>query len=279
MKPNFYVIGAAKAATTSLCDLIGTHPDVFFCGGKEPGFFSYNFSRGIDWYESLFAHAGTALALGEGSTTYSQTGLWPQTVKRLVSYSPDARIVYIVREPMRRIQSHWVQWRVEGRIEPGPFAEAVREVPALIDASLYWKQISVYRDYFPDERILVLFFEDFAARPDAVVRTVFKFLGLKTEVPLSDADRARNQSRHQRVPRLTGRLLHRLPGYYELRRRLPLWLRKPISPVLSKPFSEQPVWDEATRAWVLERVRPDARQFLRCYDKPPDYWATVTDSA
>ena len=51
MIPNFYVIGAAKAATTSLCGLIASHPDVFFCPVKEPGYFTYDYGRGVDWYE------------------------------------------------------------------------------------------------------------------------------------------------------------------------------------------------------------------------------------
>ncbi len=57
VKPNFFVIGAAKAGTTSLCELLGAHPDVFMCDPKEPGFFSLptKYKLGYDWYASLFA--------------------------------------------------------------------------------------------------------------------------------------------------------------------------------------------------------------------------------
>jgi Sulfotransferase domain len=275
-RPDFFVIGAAKAATTSLCDLVSSHPDVFFCPIKEPGFFTYAYDRGPDWYASLFADDGGALAVGEGSTTYSQTGVWPRTVERMADWAPDARIIYVVREPLERMQSHWVQWRVEGRIGPGPFARAVREVPALLDASLYWKQISAYRERYPDERIKVLFFEDFIARPEDVVREVFEFLGLDHDIALPDPTQARNPSRDHRMPMRSGRLLGRIRGYPEIRRRSPMWLRRVVAPLLSTPFSEQPQWDEASRTWAIEHIAPDARRFLEFCRKPPDFWPVAT---
>ena len=279
MRPNFFVIGAAKAATTSLCDLIASHPDVFFCPIKEPSFFTLEYHRGIDWYESLFAGSGSARAVGEGSTTYSQSGVWPNTVERLARSSPDARIIYMVREPLERIQSHWIQWRVEGRIGPGSFSEAVRSVPALLDASLYWKQISAYREYFEDERIRVFFFEDFIAQPEAVVRSAFEFLGLDPDVSVASAREARNPSRDHRVPMGSGRLVRKIPGYGRIRRLLPLWIRRPFSPFLSTPFIEQPGWDESTRRWAIERVAPDAKQFLEFCGKSGDYWSESMGSA
>ena len=273
-RPDFFVVGAAKAATTSLCDLISSHRDVFFCPEKEPNFFTANYDRGHDWYESLFATSRTALARGEGSTTYSQIGVWPHTVERLARSSPEARIVYIVREPLVRMQSHWIQWRVEGKIAPGSFSKAVFEVPGLLDASLYWKQVSAYREHFPDERILVLFFEDFTARPEAVVRRVLAFLGLDREVPLASGLAANNPSSSHRSPLWSGRMLQKIPGYARVRR-LPMWLRKPFSPFLSTPFSEQPLWEEPARAWALEKIAPDAKQFLAFYGKPEEYWPAV----
>ena len=77
IRPNYFVIGAPKAGTTSLCSHLGAHPDVFMSDPKEPQFFSHNLHRGYEWYASLFESASGHAAVGEGSTTYSSTGIWP----------------------------------------------------------------------------------------------------------------------------------------------------------------------------------------------------------
>ena len=77
MLPNFLVIGAAKSATTSLCELLGQHPDVFILDPKEPHFFTRHYELGWKWYKSLFSNAGSYERIGEGSTSYSQKGLYP----------------------------------------------------------------------------------------------------------------------------------------------------------------------------------------------------------
>lgn len=106
MTPTFLVIGAAKCGTTTLCELLGAHPDVFVTDPKEPHYFS-RVKRHLkqEWYEGLFAGATTEKALGEGSTSYShpnRINLVAPTLRRLV---PDCRLVYVVRHPVRRLES------------------------------------------------------------------------------------------------------------------------------------------------------------------------------
>ncbi len=276
MRPTFFVIGAAKAATTSLCELVAAHPRVSFCSLKEPNFFSYEYARGFDWYESLFSAGPDTGAIGEGSTTYTQTADWPEAPARMAAYAPQARLLYIVRDPLERMQAHWVQWRVEGRIAPGPFSDAIRQVPALLDASLYWKQLSAYRAHYPDTQIRVLDFEDFAADPGATVRKVFAFLEVPTDIPLPEPRRARNAGSKHRVPRRTGQLLRKIPSYQQIRHTLPFGLRRLFSPLLSMPFSEDPSWTPEARSWAIDRIADDAARFLEFHDKPRDHWPAIS---
>ena len=109
IKPTFLVIGAAKAGTTSLYELLGAHPEVFLSDPKEPQFFTERYARGYGWYESLFADAAGYQAVGEGSTTYSELGIWPQTIDRLAAYVPEARFLYFTRHPLERLESMWIQ--------------------------------------------------------------------------------------------------------------------------------------------------------------------------
>ncbi len=78
MIPNYLVIGASKCGTSSLCRLLGQHPDMFMSTPKEPNFFCYDhvYEKGWAWYESLFDRADGKLAIGEGTTQYSQRTVW-----------------------------------------------------------------------------------------------------------------------------------------------------------------------------------------------------------
>jgi hypothetical protein len=73
MRPNYLVIGAHKCATTTVCTLLGQHPDAFMAEVKEVHFFSKDevFGRGFAWYESLFDPAGSKKRIGEGRPTYT----------------------------------------------------------------------------------------------------------------------------------------------------------------------------------------------------------------
>ena len=111
MKPNFLVIGAQKSATTTLCDLFSQHPDVYISNPKEPHFFAKNevYAKGWDWYKKLFSNAGKAKAIGEGSTGYTMHVVFPNAPSRISRDLPNAKLIYIVRHPIRRIESDWKQ--------------------------------------------------------------------------------------------------------------------------------------------------------------------------
>ena len=70
--PNFLVIGAMKAGTTSLFHYLRDHPQVFLPEEKELYFFTEedNWHRGLEWYRSRFRGAGDAKAVGEASVGY-----------------------------------------------------------------------------------------------------------------------------------------------------------------------------------------------------------------
>lgn len=111
------VIGCRKCGTTNLCRLLGDHPDVFMTNPKEPQYFSRlsNFDRDRDWYASLFAGAESYIARGEGSTTYTFPRRIELAAPRIHEAIPDCRLIYIVRHPIRRLESDWKSRVREGR--------------------------------------------------------------------------------------------------------------------------------------------------------------------
>lgn len=274
-RPNFFVIGAEKAGTTSVCELLSQHPDVFFSHPKEPNFFTRPAGdvHSFEWYESLFTSAASYQLVGEGSTTYSKCLTYPGTAQRIASYAPDARIIYIVRQPLRRVESQWIQRRSMSIKTPQDFSLAVRQDPVLLDASLYWQNLNAYREYFDDSRILLLFLEDMKADPVATMLACFSFLGLDPAVPLKDIDRPRNTAEEKRADGNTLALMRRVPMFTRLRDQfVPHSFRRMFKTFMTKPIGERPQWDVATRNWFIEQIAADNARLLEYAGKPPNFW-------
>jgi hypothetical protein len=90
---------------------------------------------------------------------------------------PNARLIYILRHPIERIYSHYLfRLSKPDKGEHREFDAAVAGNPLYLDTSRYYAQLSQYFGLFPRDRILVLFFEELAASPQAIVRQVFTFL-------------------------------------------------------------------------------------------------------
>jgi hypothetical protein len=105
--PNFFVIGAQKAGTTRLCNLLQRHPSVAI-PVKEPlvlPILLASMAKKAQWYRSIFENVADLPARGDGSPSYSACGIHPGTAQRIHEFNPDARIIYIVRHPLRRIES------------------------------------------------------------------------------------------------------------------------------------------------------------------------------
>lgn len=269
-RPNFLVIGAQKSGTTSLCDALSTHPDVFVCDPKEPHFFArrHMWDRGLDWYESLFEGADGCAAIGDGSTTYSMKHLYPECADRVREHLGQPRIIYVLRNPVRRLLSHWMHDWSMGRDLPADVSEAVRTYPPLLDNSSYWSQLQLYRAFVPDERILVVFFEEMMADPPATLARCCAFLG----VDPSPAQGIELVNTNPTVaPRITRWLRHNVPGYSKVRARFSSSALSPFKRVFKK-LNKPPELTREAHAWVADRLRDDVAELMRYCGRPADHW-------
>ncbi|WP_299740436.1 sulfotransferase [uncultured Roseobacter sp.] len=213
--PDFVVIGAAKAGTTSLHALLDRHPDIFMPRVKEPEFFARDdrYAAGVEAYAQGFAEARADQTVGEASTIYSLSPLFGQTAARMNAHLPQAKLIYVMRDPVARAYSYYVQIlknyqnvtgdravhrSFEEFVLPEPHSTAaprekafstanahLPDVPELcLAGSEYVQQIMAYRAHFDADRFLFLKFEDFVTDRAGVLRQVTDFLGLS---PLADA--------------------------------------------------------------------------------------------
>jgi len=262
--PNFLVVGAAKAGTTALCDDLAGHPEICLSRPKETFFFNRDkvWARGVDGYRACFAHHRGERAVGEGTTEYTLRGVFPAVARRVQEVLGDPRIVYVIREPLSRIESMWIELRSQG-IERRPFPEAVTRDRWYVDGSRYRYQLDAFRGFVPPDRMLVLTHDDYKADPRGVLQRVCGFLDVNDGFGFPKAGRIRYGSEGKREDTsLSSALRRHVPGFEALRDHSPEWLRTVAARTLKSPIAARPAWTEDLRTATWDAVADDVAAAL-----------------
>jgi hypothetical protein len=168
------IIGAMKCGTSSLYHYLKTHPEIYMTAEKEPDFFFVNWNLGVDWYEGLF---NTEKSIrGEASTNYTKFPQFADVPQKIFQVLPQAKLIYIMRDPIQRIISHYLHRRIRGK-EKKSFKEAVTTNPAYLNVSRYYLQIEQYLAYYPRASIKAVLFEDLVHKKREALQDIFHFLG------------------------------------------------------------------------------------------------------
>jgi hypothetical protein len=277
MLPNLIVIGAGKCGTTSLYHYLRAHPEISMAAMKELKFFvrEENWERGLDWYRSWFADASVPVR-GEASPQYTKYPELRGVPERMHSVVPDAKLVYLVRDPVERLVSYWVDRYARG-LEDRKLADAITFSPAdpYTSPSMYCTQLEQYLPYYPLERILVVAQEDLLQRRRATLREIFRFLGVDESFDSSLFDRLRNRTHPKRRVERGRRWLPRdtAPAPWG---RLPWGLRARVKRIAYLPFTrpvEHPAIEPALRQDLTEHFAPDAARLRALTGKSLDSWS------
>jgi sulfotransferase family protein len=177
--PTFLVIGAMKGATSSLARYLAAHPDVFMTRDKEPDFFSRRFRLGQEWYESLFDGAAGAVARGEASPSYTFFPLL-DAAPRIAEVVPEARLVYLVRDPVDRMHSQYLHYRRAGW-ESEPLRKALLGDARYTYPSRYGMQLERYAAAFPRQQILVVRSSALRDERAETMKRIFTHIGVDPE--------------------------------------------------------------------------------------------------
>ncbi|HWB19387.1 MAG TPA: sulfotransferase [Phycisphaerales bacterium] len=233
--PDFVIIGAMKAGTTSLHDYLSVHPQLCMSSEKDISYFSarHNWHRGPQWYRSLFADPSRLM--GETSVGYSQYPGTPGVPEKILAANPNVKIIYLVRDPIRRIISHYMHNVAHNR-ETRTIDETLVRLDRnhYLNSSLYYFQLQQYLALIDPSRILVLASESLSADRSAVLRRIFSFLGVDPHFTSPNFDRVLHETRHLRRNTALGSLLDRVPLLSRLKTRVPFTGRAVPTPVLSK---------------------------------------------
>lgn len=200
--PHFVLAGAPKSGTTSLHRYLAQHPSVFFPPGKkEPLFFcgykasftgpgSASLNRNMVTnhreYEALYSAAEPGMTTGDASTDYLAC---PEAPGNIMSWNPDARIIILLRNPVKRAYSEHMHL-VRDRLEQHSFmasleleSERRRQgyIPLFrhLERGLYHEGVTRYLSAFGPDRVKILLHEDFTLSPQDTVDDVLRFIGLE----------------------------------------------------------------------------------------------------
>lgn len=220
MLPNLVVIGAQKAGTTSLHRYLRRHPEVSMSRPKELNFFTapdWNWHRGVEWYESHFTE--DLPVRGESSPSYTIYPVEKEIPERMRTVLPDARLIYLVRDPIDRMVSQYLHGRAGGG-EVRPLEEAFSD-PGIEDTPYvaqgrYHMQLSQYLEHYPSEGILVIAQEDLLRDRRETLRRVFTFLGVDVAFWTRDfatmANTSGDKGRHPVARRRVRRVMRMASG-------------------------------------------------------------------
>ena len=212
--PTFVVIGAAQAGTETLHAWLNDHRDVCMSPREGLDFFfeSGTWDRVVGWYRLRFGTCRWDQARGESSPNYARTHVDPGVPKRMYSVIPEARLVYLVREPMERIKSAYRQGVLDGT-EDRSFAEAITQDEDYRETSRYILHIGAYLKHYEKKQLIVITTEQLAADPQATIEQVYERIGVRP-APLSSDQQRRDVTADRRLESEISLRLKANPAYW-----------------------------------------------------------------
>jgi hypothetical protein len=281
--PNFVVIGAAKAATTSVHAWLSQHPQIFLPKQKELHFFAGAWLRENcngpgdrrvlqnlppDWGSYLAHYRGVSDELAIGDISPSYFSWWPSR-DAIRDKLGRPRIVLLLRNPVDKAFSQYMHLVRDGR-ETLTFWDALHAEPQRIEkgygalwryleSSLYAERTERFLETFGPTQMKVLLFDELLRSPHDFMRDLLTFVGVDPGVPIETSE-ARNRSGRPR-----SRALATLVNSPSLRAAARAVLPSALVTRLGRRVTKlntgvKPEIDSRSIEWLSERIAPDLRR-------------------
>jgi hypothetical protein len=244
---------------------------------KELYFFTAedNWMRGTDWYEAQFRGAGDALAIGEATVGYAMYPRYLGVPERIASVLPGVRLIYLVREPVDRMISHYRHQVWDGK-EDLPIERALREHDLYLSTSRYAMQTDRYLEHFARENILIIRTEDLKADRLSTLRRVFRFLRVDEDVEIANVDTEFHRTAGKRRVRPLADRVRGSGPYRAVSQVLPRGMRQGLYRLGTEWISDKPAISTTLRRFLYDELRDDVRRFARyAGDSAFDAWGIV----
>lgn len=270
MLPNLVIIGAMKSGTTSLHNYLSRHPEIAMSKQKELHFFSAerNWKQGVKWYEAHFIV--NAKIRGESSASYAKYPKAARVPQRMHSLIPDAKLIYILRDPVDRIISEYRHYRADGSERRLP-TEALRDLKdnQYVYNSKYFTQLKQFLEYYSEDNIFITTTEELNKQPQQTIQKVFTFLNVDDSFYHPDFTKRLHVSDEKRLKNTVGLFLTKKFRNSEIKNKirsaLPSFINQAyVSMTRSNSVVEKVTLDDTLKQRLIDELQGDIHQ-LRHY--------------
>lgn len=274
--PDFLIIGAMKAGTTTLYQDLRRQSQIAFSISKEPHCLREDHvltDAGRREYAAYFATARDDQVCGEASTGYTKIPQYmgvPERARAVLK--SDLKLIYVVRNPVDRAVSHHHHLVGSGRCPPS-IEDAVRADSTLIDFGRYTMQAEAWLKHYPRENLLILVFEEYVRDRRQAVMQICNFLGVEADPERVDPEKRYNTAEQRRS--LPAFAIISRTGFYKrvVRRWTPQSLRQAIARAVLPPApGRPPPPSEETVEHILEATRDDHRRLQELMGRSEAIW-------
>jgi hypothetical protein len=275
--PDFLIIGAMKAGTTTLFRDLEVNPACFFSMDKEPHNLVHDAvltDAGREAYSAMFQRARPEQLCAEASTGYTKRptneGVAARARKLL---GEGLKVIYIVREPVSRTVSHHYHSFTYNETAL-TVDDAVRQSSSFIDYSRYAWQLEPWLAEFGRAQVHIIRFETYVKNRAATVEEVSKFLGIPSRPDLIDEEAVYNKGDSRPIHKGFWTVLNRSALYRKgLRRIIPRPVRELAYRTILPRGPQRPNPPTlATVDYILERVRDDCDRLQTLIGLPGPVW-------
>jgi len=287
MLPNFIVVGAPKAGTTSLYHYLSGHSSVYFSSPKEVNYFSSGdilsqelfysdfVAPDLFTYESLFDGVTKETAVGEASVSYLY---YPGVAERIKACIPKAQVIMVLRDPVERGYSHYLMDFKLGLVKL-PYEDIVFKrgnnknldlyYQQYVELGLYADQVQRYFNNFPLSQIKIYTFDELKIDTSQVVSDLCCFLGVDENLSVGEGEKHNVYSvaRNKIIQRLYG--LTFLRGF--MSGLLPYAFRESIKGVLFKR-ERKPELSSVVRNALVDIYKPDLLRLNNMIEQDVSHW-------
>jgi hypothetical protein len=292
--PNFLIIGAMKAGTTSLYFYLKEHPDVYMSPLKQPNYFAYGPGNpkhlekahksfpitSMEAYLRLFNGVSNEKAVGEASVAYLRSRTATAAIH---AHIPGAKLIVSLRNPVDRAISLYtmrVSSGSETRELNAALHEAFRADEPWIRGGMYYEHIKRYLDVFGGSKVKILLFDELKTNPRSVMKDVFNFIDVDDHF-IPDVSIRHNPGMVTKSKSIRGlKTLYKKNARMKflVRSLIPYRLRRQIATVGHKaPKSSTSVLSEDIRRRMVNFYSEDVLKLQELIGRDLDGWLKETE--
>jgi len=290
MLPNFFVVGAQKAGTTSLHKYLYTHPDIYLPAVKETKFFAADdrYAQGLQHYEfTYFSQWKEEKAIGEVDPDYMY---FPQSLERMseILDLANTKFIFVLRNPIDRAFSHYLMTLRRG-IEDLSFEEAISLEQIRISKNYlsnmhfsylsrgyYFQQIKRFLSYTDKSNMLFILSDDLKKSTHNAVRRCHRFLGVREDIDIPDINIQHHITKTPKSRALLKLIIQETFIKKAFRalvpsKKLRVHIKENIINI-NETSNNKPVLSEETRSKLMKLYLDPNQQLAQLIDCKLDHW-------